>query len=106
MGKLNPAANDRAASVAEGTLNVVGAGAGAQVISRTNFTLSGDFVGTARLERSFDGGQTWTALTAGGQVIEFTNPVSEELDELEDGVLYRVRLVALTSGTLAWRFSR
>lgn len=106
MGKLNPTSADLAASVAEGTLSAVGSGDPARVITRTNLTLSGDFVGTVRLERSFDGGQTWTAITAAGQVIEFTNPISEELDELEAGVLYRVRLVTLTSGTLTWRFSR
>jgi hypothetical protein len=66
-----------------------------------NLSLFGDFVGTGRLDRSFDGGVTWIPCSNGGFPVVFTAPASEPVFEPEDGVLYSVVFVARTSGTQA-----
>lgn len=72
-----------------------------------NASLQGTFVGTAQIERSFDGGSTWelvTIDTSGGGAV-FTGPVSFTMQEPEAGaVLYRWNVTAYTSGALAGRF--
>jgi len=106
MGKLSPTAEDRAVSVAEGVLDAPGASRPVRVNGRTNVSVSGVFTGTLQLERSFDGGDTWIAITAAGAPIEFTGPFSEEIEEAEAGMLYRLNAVALSAGAANWRFSR
>jgi hypothetical protein len=71
-----------------------------------NFSLWGTFVGTVIVDRSFDGGTTWLPLTALGTSISFTAPCSEVFEEPEDGVIYRVRCSAYTSGTINYRLSQ
>lgn len=71
-----------------------------------NFTLSGTFVGTVRLDRSFDNGSTWHPVTAMGAAVSFTAPCTEVLEEPESAMRYRVNCVAYTSGTITYRLSQ
>lgn len=72
-----------------------------------NFAIYGTFVGTARLERSFDAGSNWVpvSLDALGDPASYTVPVSVTGFECENGVLYRVNCTAYTSGTINYRLS-
>lgn len=72
-----------------------------------NFALWGTFVGTARLEKSYDGGTTYipVSLDALGDPASYTAPVSVTGFECEAGVLYRVNCTAFTSGTINYRVS-
>lgn len=73
-----------------------------------NLTISGTFSASIKVERSFDDGQTWHALTddmAGTQVV-FTTPVSTMLREPEPTVKYRLNCTSYTSGTADYRLSR
>lgn len=69
-----------------------------------NITLSGTFVATVVPERSFDNGATWHPLTALGEAISFTAPVSETFEESEAGVSIRLSCT-WTSGTVTYRLS-
>lgn len=69
-----------------------------------NITLSGTFVATVKLQRSFDNGTNWNDLTAVGVAIgTFTTAVSEVWVEPEAGVIYRLNCTAYTSGTVTYR---
>jgi hypothetical protein len=93
--------------VATGAIDAVEAGDWVIIDKLFNFALSGTFVGTLILERSFDAGATALPITlVDGTVKEFTAPDSAVLEEPESGVLYRVRATAWTSGTANWRFSK
>ena len=70
-----------------------------------NFTLTGTFVGSARVLRSFDG-TNWSPCTSAGAAVTFTAPCTEVLKEPEPGVQYAVDVTALTSGSVNWRFSQ
>lgn len=70
-----------------------------------NVSLWGTFVGTVRVERTFDNGTTWLPMTALGSAINFTGPASEVFDEGEAGVQYRLNCTAFTSGTINYRLS-
>jgi hypothetical protein len=85
-----------------------GASPGIALQGEFNLTLSGTFTGlSARLQRSFDGGATWTDCTALGQPVTFTGPATEPCGpEPEAGVLYRVNVSAIASGTVAVRLSQ
>lgn len=91
-----------------GTFSGMTAGASLAVLNKTfNITLSGTFVGIARLERSFDAGVTWFAATfADGTVAAWSVPASTGWSEPESGVLYRLNCTAFTSGPIAWRLSQ
>jgi hypothetical protein len=72
-----------------------------------NVSIWGTFVGTVQLERSFDNGTTWLALTQNGsQVYKWTAQASEIADETEAGVLYRLNCTAFTSGPINYRLSQ
>jgi hypothetical protein len=74
---------------------------------RFNITLSGnaaDF--SAFLQRSFDAGATWSLCTAWGAPVVWTQNITEVADEPELGVLYRVVVSAIASGTLFVRISQ
>lgn len=71
-----------------------------------NYSAWGTFVGTLRLERSFDAGVTWLPVTALGTGISFTAPFSETWDEAEANVQYRLNCSAYTSGTANYRISQ
>jgi hypothetical protein len=73
-----------------------------------NISIWGTFVGTVRLERSFDGGATWLPKTAGGSgsIYTYTSPVSEVDEEPEAAVAYRLNCTSYTSGTINYRLSQ
>ena len=114
MGRPSNNATERelARSVLSGSFAATGASPAANNIELAgiaHLTLSGTFVGTVVLERSFDGGTTWFPAfhTNGGAAISFTAPVCMPIacgDEL--GVLHRLNCTAYTSGTIAYRLSR
>ena len=72
--------------------------------SKFNFTLWGTFSGSIQLERSFDG-TTWHPITILGTPLVFTAPCSEQLEEIDAGVRYRINCTALASGTANYRLS-
>lgn len=74
--------------------------------SSFNMTLSGTFVGTVQIERTFDSGSNWHPLTALGTSISFTAPCSEVFEEIEAGVGYRLNCTSYTSGTITYRLSQ
>jgi hypothetical protein len=75
-----------------------------------NVTLTNTGVGSVVLERSFDGGTTWSGLYAGGvQLYSWSyvgTAVSEVAFEPEFNVLYRLRCSSYTSGTITYRISQ
>lgn len=66
-----------------------------------NLSLSGTFVATVQLQRSFDAGSTWL-------VVKSYTAVAEEVGDAGDekGVLHRLECTAYTSGTVVGRLSR
>lgn len=72
-----------------------------------NFFVYGTFVGTVRLEKSFDGGTTWipASLDTSGTPASYTGPVSVTGFEGEKGMYYRANCTAYTSGTINVRMS-
>jgi hypothetical protein len=72
-----------------------------------NLAIWGTFTGLSlRFERSFDGGTTWLPLTNSGVSIVYTGAASEVYEAPEDGVLYRVNVLAIASGTVNVRLSQ
>lgn len=72
-----------------------------------NFSLSGIFVGTIIVEKTFDNGATWVqAADMFGNNISLTAPGAKVLIEHEKGVGYRTRCSAYTSGTANARLSQ
>ena len=69
--------------------------------------ITGTFVATLQLERSFDGGTTYAPLSGStiGTTATFTAPTTFVGNETERGVLYRVNCTAYTSGTANVRIS-
>jgi hypothetical protein len=78
-----------------------------QVNGGFNVSISGTFVATVQIERSFDNGSTWLPVTAdaGGTPMMFSGPVSFPMYEPEPGVVYRVNVTSYTSGSLTARLS-
>jgi hypothetical protein len=68
------------------------------------------FSGTFQVERCFDGGLTWLPCNAGGggTLASYSagTPVSLAFGEPEKNVLYRVNVLAYTSGTINYRISQ
>jgi len=62
-----------------------------------NLSISGTFVATIRLERSFDDGATWVL------VKEFTTEAEKIGDEPEPGLFYRFNCTSFTSGSAKCR---
>lgn len=79
-----------------------------QIRGAYNFSISGVFVGTVRLERSFDGGGTWIPVSkdSSGADASYTAPCGVTGFEPEDGVLYSANCTAYTSGTANCRISQ
>jgi hypothetical protein len=91
-----------------GTTQTAGRTAAIGLYGQFNFIIAGTFVGTVILERSWDGGNTW--VTHGTDnwttLASFTAPVSEVGLEPEQGMLWRLRCTAYTSGTIIARLSQ
>lgn len=91
-------------TLGSGTFVGASNGAAVQIAGNFSVTLTGTFVATVVLERTFDGA-TWLPVTyIGGTGVSFTAPAATVWQEPERGVTYRVRCSAYTSGTVAWRF--
>ena len=72
-----------------------------------NLTIYGEFNAIVEIERSFDGGETAHNVTRPDfQPNAFNTPVSLVLDEPEEGVVYRARVVSYASGPVMVRFSQ
>lgn len=114
MGKRTSTASDRARKVVSGTFTAAGQQSGAAAQGEAFFvgdfhaSLIGAFTGSVTLERSFDGGTTWVAVATDGQgnPATYTAPVSVDLTEFEEDVLYRWNCTALSAGTPAYRISQ
>ena len=107
MGKANPNAND----TANMALTISGTATtrypfSAPVRGSFNVSITGTFVATVGLSKSFDGGVTWAPISSStlGTAISFTAPTTFEGEELEPGVLWGVD-VTYTSGTVVVRLS-
>lgn len=91
----------------EWSTSAPGASPGVRMQGQFNLTLWGTFTGlAATLQRSFDSGATWHDCTQGGTPLPLAGPLSEVCDEPEAGVLYRVNVTAIASGTVNARLSR
>lgn len=75
---------------------------GVKLYGPFNFSLSGTFVGTITIQRSFDNGTTWR------DVATYSSPIETAGDEPESGVLYQAgfKTGAYTSGTAVVRLSQ
>jgi hypothetical protein len=107
MGKPASGADDIGIGRVEHSFTATGQSATMVGRGAINFTLSGTFVATVAIERSFDGGTTWhPVFTPDGLIARsFTAPVSTWTWEGEAGVLYRLNCTAFTSGTAVARLS-
>lgn len=75
------------------------------------FNVSGNanaFTGAAQIERSFDDGTNWVALSKdlSGTPNSFTASFSIALFEIEDGVMYRVKTPTRTAGSIDLRLGQ
>lgn len=79
-----------------------------RTVAAFNIALYGTFVGTVLLEKSFDAGVNWIPVyrPATATAVSYTAPGAEVLAEPEDGVQYRWRCSAYTSGTVNYRLSQ
>jgi hypothetical protein len=69
-----------------------------------NVSLSGTWVGTVKLERSFDNASTWIVVSKPDLTdASFTAHASFSVKEPEPGVRYRLNCTAYTSGTVTYR---
>lgn len=107
MGMNAAGGSELAPTVVTGTFGAIGNGTAGSFIGNFNVSLWGTFVGTAILERSFDGGTTFLPVSKdlGGTANSFTAPMTIAISEPEPGVLYRFRCSAWTSGTINYRLS-
>ena len=73
-----------------------------------NVSVSGTFVATFQLQRSFDNAVTWIVCSSdsAGTAASWTAPFSVVVEEPEAGVLYRLACTAYTSGTATYRLSQ
>ena len=95
-------------SVVTGTLGGTGGGTALRALpgAPVSVTLSGAWAGTVVIERSYDGGTTFVAISMPAP-LSYTANVSIDVQNAsqEIGVLYRVNCTAYTSGTVAYRLS-
>ena len=105
MGVFN--GREMATGVLQWSTAAPGASPAILLQGRFNLTLSGSFTGlAATLQRSFDGGATWASCTNLGAPTVFTAAASELGEEPEPGVLYRVNVTAIASGSVSVRLSQ
>jgi len=73
-----------------------------------NISVSGTFVATVQLERSFDGGTTWFVCSSdsAGTTASWTAPFSVVGEEPTPGVVYCLNCTDYTSGTVTYRISQ
>lgn len=107
MAKPTPTAQDTANKISAAELTAAGqATPWVPLSGRFNLHLAGEFVATAVIERSMDGGATAVICTDKGLPVTFGGPATEPLEAPENDVLYRVRCIAFTSGAILARLSQ
>lgn len=111
MGRASTAITETEQACALRVGTFTGTGTSEPLLLRGDFNLllSGTFVATVLLERSFDGGATWQQMNLqnGGAGISFTAPINTVIETgPEIGVLYRLNCSAFTSGTVGYRLSQ
>lgn len=77
-------------------------------VGSSNFTLTGTWVGSVNLERSFNNGSTWSVASVDsvGTPATFTSNLTVEFTEGERGVVYSVNATSVASGTVGYRLSQ
>lgn len=107
MGVPSTGMRDQARGVVSGTFTGTGNGASILVQGRFNIAIWGTFSATVAVEKSYDAGATWIAVgrDAAGTAATYTAETSVLTEEPENGVLWRLRCSAYTSGTVNWRIS-
>jgi hypothetical protein len=91
-----------------GAFTATGGGTPVPIVRRgdLNISLSGTFVATVTLERSYDG-STWLPMTyLDGPALSWTAPMSTAFSVGDPGASYRFNCTAFTSGTVNWRISQ
>lgn len=78
------------------------------MVREFSVSIGGTFNGTVVIERSPNGGSTWfpCSTDATGTAASYTSPVSVDVVSLVHPMLYRLRCVALASGTINWVMSQ
>jgi hypothetical protein len=111
MAKLTTTGVDLVRALISGSFTGTGQSAGGPMTDQNtrtfNAALWGTFVGTAQLERSFDGGTTWIVCgkDSSGTPAAYTGVVSLTLTEPERNVQYRWNCTNYVSGTINYRLS-
>lgn len=109
MGRLVAGGDDQADRLVEGQLATVGAvSAPLAFVGTANVSCwaTGGATGGVVVERSFDGGTTWLAVTNLGAVVNIPAGASETIFGREAGVLWRLRRATGTGATLFARLSQ
>jgi len=95
--------------IGTGSFSATSNGLGVQLVRRGDFNVSlwvapaNTFGGTVVVERSFDGGGTWLPFTdIDGLAISWGAGVSTILTEPQEGVYWRFRCSAFSSGPINW----
>jgi len=84
-----------------GTFGATGASASFQTAEGFNISLSGTWVATVSLQRSFDNGVSFNNITDG----TFTANTEKRVDDPAGSVRYRWNCSAFTSGSVVYRIS-
>jgi hypothetical protein len=106
VAKLTPTSQDDVLVLATAVLDAVGEATDPVApAGRFNIEIRGVFVGTAVLERAFNG-QDFVPCTNMGEAVIFTAPTSELAQNYEANVLFRLRCLTLTSGSMIVRISQ
>ena len=113
-----PPPGDQANAVVSGSFSATGQSAPFVFWGPFNLVLygnsgpNGNWNGTVRLERSFDGGTTWIVCGVGGSGAQAVwsssgtgSDVSVVVGEPEKGVAYRLNCTAFSSGPINYRLS-
>ncbi len=82
------------------TFTETGQSAAVVLHGKFNMSLSGTWVATVALERSFDDGVTWLSVET------FQSDTEAVIDAPEYGVQFRLNATAFTSGTVVYRLSQ
>ena len=97
-------------NLVSGTFTGTGQSAEVELFGKANILIDGG-VATVAIERSFDDGTTWTAISrdsAGNPASYATGTLgfNGTIEEPQPGVLYRLNCTAYTSGTVTYRISQ